>query len=82
MVERKTITFGPGSIAGFILQVGSHQPLKARGEELEEKESSPMEDLMKEHGVIERIMLIYQRMIENVNGDVEMLNCGVLKMPK
>ena len=64
MVERKTITFGPGSIAGFILQVGSHQPLKARGEELEEKESSPTEDLMKEHGVIERIMLIYQRMIE------------------
>lgn len=64
MVGKKTIPVGPGSIASFILQVGSHQPLKARGEELEEKESSPMEDLMKEHGIIERIMLIYQRMIE------------------
>jgi hemerythrin-like domain-containing protein len=64
MVERTMISIGPGSIAGLILQVGSHQPLKEKGEELEEKESSPMEDLMKEHGIIERIMLIYQRMIE------------------
>jgi hemerythrin-like domain-containing protein len=58
MVWRKNIAIGPG----LIFQV--HPPLKARGEELEAKESSPTEDLMKEHGVIERIMLIYQRMIE------------------
>ncbi len=78
MVERKTISIGPGSIASFILQVGSHQPLKEKGEELEEKESSPTEDLMKEHGVIERIMLIYQRMIEKaITGqevDVSVIN--------
>jgi hemerythrin-like domain-containing protein len=63
MVKRK-FPAGPGSVASFILQVGSHKPLKERGEELEETESSPMEDLMKEHGIVERIMLIYQRMIE------------------
>ncbi|HTX43915.1 MAG TPA: hemerythrin domain-containing protein, partial [Methanocella sp.] len=78
MVERKPILIGPGGIAGLILQVGAHQPLKARGEELEEKESSPMEDLMKEHGAIERILLIYQRMIEKaITGqevDVSVIN--------
>ncbi len=76
MAARKTIPIGPGSIAGFILQV--HQPLKEKGEELEAKESSPMEDLMKEHGAVERIMLVYQRMIEKaITGqeiDVSVIN--------
>jgi hemerythrin-like domain-containing protein len=43
---------------------GTHQPLKEKGEELEEEESSPTEDLMREHGVVERILLIYQRILE------------------
>ncbi len=43
---------------------GTHQPLKAKGEELEQEESSPIEDLMREHGVVERILLIYQRILE------------------
>ncbi len=64
MVGKRTISAGPGSIASFILQVGFHEPLKKKGEELEEKVSSPVEDLMKEHGAVERILLIYQRMIE------------------
>ncbi len=76
MVKKKTIAIGPGSITGIFLQV--HKPLKEKGEELEEKESSPMEDLMKEHGAVERIMLIYQRMIEKaITGqelDVSVIN--------
>lgn len=43
---------------------GTHQPLKEKGEQLESEESSPMEDLMREHGVVERILLIYQRILE------------------
>jgi hemerythrin-like domain-containing protein len=43
---------------------GTHQPLKEKGEQLEAEESSPMEDLMREHGVVERILLIYQRILE------------------
>ncbi len=60
MAERKMIS--AGTIAGIFLQV--HQPLKEKGEKLEGQVSSPAEDLMKEHGAIERIMLLYQRMIE------------------
>lgn len=64
LAGRRALSIGPGGAAGLFLQVGAHQPLKARGEELEEEESSPTEDLMREHGVVERIMLIYQRIIE------------------
>ncbi|HTY91404.1 MAG TPA: hemerythrin domain-containing protein [Methanocella sp.] len=57
---------------------GTHQPLKEKGEQLEQEESSPMEDLMREHGVIERIFLIYQRILEkSITGqeiDISVIN--------
>lgn len=61
----KHLLLGPGSIAGVYLQVGKHEPLKKKGEKLEEKESSPIEDLMKEHGVVERILILYERLIDH-----------------
>jgi hemerythrin-like domain-containing protein len=60
---RKTI-YRPGAFMDIFVQVGQSKPLKEKGEELEEEEASPLEDLMKEHGFVERILIIYQRMID------------------
>lgn len=65
MRRDNTFKSSPG-MSGIILHVGSYEPLKEKGEKLEEQVSSPLEDLMKEHGLVERIVLIYDRMIENV----------------
>lgn len=60
----RRISYRPGAFMDVFMQVGGNRPLKERGEELEKHEASPMEDLMKEHGFVERILIMYQRMID------------------
>ncbi len=55
----------PLAHANNILQVGAFKPLKEKGEALEEKAATPIENLMKEHGVLMRILAIYDK----VTGD-------------
>lgn len=66
-MEQRRFTYRPGAFTGIFLQAGHNGPLKNKGEELEEKESSPMEDLMKEHGFVERILIMYQRLIDRAD---------------
>lgn len=63
-MQKKTFSYRPGAFTEVFIQVGQDRPLKEKGEELEEEESSPIEDLMKEHGFIELILVMYQRMID------------------
>jgi hemerythrin-like domain-containing protein len=60
----RKILYRPCAFMDVFMQVGRNRPLKEKGEELEENKASPMEDLMKEHGFVERILIMYQRMID------------------
>ncbi|MGA9139330.1 MAG: hemerythrin domain-containing protein [Methanocella sp.] len=78
-MDNRKISFSsyPLAIASSILQAGVFRPLKDRGEELEERVATPIENLMKEHGVLLRILGIYDR----VTGDAESgkeLNAGAI----
>lgn len=55
----------PLSLAGNILHIGAYKPMKSKGEALEEKVATPIENLMKEHGIIMRILAIYDRVVSD-----------------
>lgn len=55
----------PLALANNILHVGSFKPLKDKGEALEEKLATPVENLMKEHGVLMRILDIYDKVVSD-----------------
>ncbi len=79
MNDRKILfTSNPLAIVGAVLQAGAFRPLKDKGEELEENVATPLENLMKEHGVLMRILEIYDR----VSGDAasgKELNAGAIR---
>ena len=48
--------------------VGAAVKAFAKEEEKENEEVSPPEDLMREHGVLKRILLIYSEVIRRIDG--------------
>jgi hemerythrin-like domain-containing protein len=63
---KELLLSNPLVIASNILQVGAFRPLKDKGEALEEKMATPVENLMKEHGVLMRILAIYDKVVGDV----------------
>ena len=66
-------------VAGAALPAISHTVLAAGKKEGGEKESgvNPVEDLMREHGVLRRVLLIYEEAISRING-AKKLPSGVI----
>jgi hemerythrin-like domain-containing protein len=60
--------------AGFVALSGtslSALPQKGNKEQDEEEEVSPAEDLMREHGVLKRVLLIYREVINRIDSQRE-----------
>jgi hemerythrin-like domain-containing protein len=68
-------TFILGSSAAALTMAGLEIPSIA--EEKDQKEISPAEDLMREHGVLNRILLIYEEHLRRLEGKRE-FDAGVL----
>lgn len=56
------VVLGAGSLAAA-------KPAKKAAKEEEEEEVSPTEDLMREHGVLRRLLLVYREVIRRVEAD-------------
>jgi hemerythrin-like domain-containing protein len=69
---RELLSSNPLAIANVFLQVGSFRPLKEKGEKLEGKVATPVENLMKEHGVLMRILGIYDKVVDDVASGKEL----------
>lgn len=63
--SRSARSRNPFATVGIFLQAEAHEPIKKKGEALEERVASPIEDLSKEHGVLERLLLIYDKVIND-----------------
>lgn len=61
----RLLASNPLALANNILHVGAFKPLKDKGEALEEKVATPIENLMKEHGVLMRILAIYDKVVSD-----------------
>ncbi len=65
---------GGAAVAGGLMLAGcsgSSTPTETTAEGAEE-EVSPAEDLMREHGVLKRVLLVYRECIRRIDGDEEL----------
>jgi hemerythrin-like domain-containing protein len=58
--------------AGLVFGVSASGVRLARGAEEEEEEVSPAEDLMREHGVLKRVLLIYGEAIRRIEANEDL----------
>src|SRR5689334_20820903 len=60
---------GAGLLIGGAAMLSTHDPLRAQGKKAtdEEEEVSPAEDLMREHGVLKRVLLIYREVMNRID---------------
>jgi len=72
--RRRFLTITSAFAAGFALPVIPQSALAAVKEEAAGKqpEVSPVEDLMREHGILRRVLLIYQEAIRRIDGAMEL----------
>jgi len=61
------IAGGSAVIGGGSYLLGQQKPTSKKGGEKEEEEISPAEDLMREHGVLKRVLLIYRDVIDRID---------------
>jgi hypothetical protein len=74
-VDRRTF-LRIGSIAGggLLVPVGAvaEERGRGRGAEHEEEDVAPPEDLMREHGVLKRVLLVYEEAIRRIDAKQEL----------
>jgi hemerythrin-like domain-containing protein len=68
--RRKFIKAGGIVIASSL--IASARTLVAKGEEKKNNEVSPPEDLMREHGVLKRILLVYGEALRRIDGNQDL----------
>ncbi|MGE5556966.1 MAG: hemerythrin domain-containing protein [Caulobacteraceae bacterium] len=76
MHGNRIFSYIPGAFTGILLQVSRPMPSRERGKKLREEVQSPTEDLMREHGLLHRLLLVYENLIEKSmeKGSVDVLN--------
>ena len=78
LTSRRRFLCLTGSLAaGIALPAMPPAVLAAEKKEEKESEVNPVEDLMREHGVLRRVLLIYEEAISRINGAKE-LPSGVI----
>lgn len=68
----------PGAFMDVFMQAGRSEPPREQVE-VRKETVSPTEDLMKEHGLVERILIMYQRLIDRAAGSQE-VDISVIKI--
>lgn len=70
--QRRAVILAAGLAgAGALLAGGAHaleRPVKAAGPQGADEEVSPVEDLMREHGVLRRVLLVYGEIVRRIEG--------------
>ncbi|HEV8605236.1 MAG TPA: hemerythrin domain-containing protein [Tepidisphaeraceae bacterium] len=81
--RRDFFTIAAASGAGLVLAGGQARAVgDEKGKEKQEEEVSPAEDLMREHGVLKRILLVYGEGIRRLDGKEELPPEPILEAAK
>src|ERR1051326_1675461 len=68
-LRRGFVLLAATTSSGLLLSKLSHaQPPRAKKTEENEEDVSPAEELMREHGVLKRVLLIYREAISRIDG--------------